>query len=313
MRARCCAFILTVMDLPQIGAHCSLPSCNVLDFLPMVCQCKASFCSQHISPDLHGCRAVRPNNNTSAPSTLPLQRCAFEGCQKPSLPAYNETGCSVCHKSFCAECVSLAGTFVLCIHSPCPSHRHPETHNCPSQPIDAIPSKSQSSAVIQKSSRLRSAKPPTDPAKLLQWRKMEVMKMRHRAVCGDPKDKTASLPPDQRLHVKIHFQDADKVFWFRKVRDFQRLSAVQLFQSLKNVVAGRALDLLVNQLGLTFPESTQVRLALISGEYHHLTRLQPLNLCSISLDEGESISLQNDQLLASQIEDGSMVAICPVK
>jgi hypothetical protein len=169
------------------------------------------------------------------------------------------------HKSFCAECVSLAGTFVLCIHSTCPSHRHPETHNCPSQPIDAIPSKSQSSAVIQKSSRLRSAKPPTDPAKLLQWRKMEVMKMRHRAVCGDPKDKTASLPPDQRLHVKIHFQDADKVFWFRKVRDFQRLSAIQLFQSLKNVVTGRALDLLVNQLGLTFPESTEVRLPRIRG------------------------------------------------
>jgi len=214
------------MDLPQIGAHCSLPSCNVLDFLPLVCQCKATFCSQHISPDLHLCRAVHTNNNAGTTSAPPVQRCALESCQKPSLPAYNKTGCSICHKLFCAECVSLVGSFVLCIH-PCPSHRHPETHNCPSQPIDAIASKSQYSAVIQKSLRFRSAKPPTDPTKLLQWRKMEVMKMRHRAVCGDPKDKTSSLPPDQRLHVKIHFQDADKVFWFRKVCGCQRLSIVQ--------------------------------------------------------------------------------------
>lgn len=119
MKARCCAFILTTMDLPQIGAHCSLPSCNVLDFLPMVCQCKASFCSQHISPDFHACRAVHTNNNSTT-SVLPLTRCAFEGCQKPSLPAYNETGCSVCHKSFCAECVYPPGTLSRCIHS-CPA------------------------------------------------------------------------------------------------------------------------------------------------------------------------------------------------
>lgn len=82
------------------------------------------------------------------------------------------------------------------------------------------------------------------------------------------------------------------------------------------MITGRALDLLVDQLGLTFPESTEVRLPHIMGvpwEYHHSTRLQPLKLCSISLDKGESISLQNDQLLASQVEDGSMLAICPVK
>lgn len=108
------------MDLPQIGAHCSLPSCNVLDFLPMVCQCKASFCSQHISPDFHACRAVHTNNSISTTPSLPLPSCAFEGCQKPSLPAYNETGCSICHKSFCAKCVYPLGIFISYIHS-CPA------------------------------------------------------------------------------------------------------------------------------------------------------------------------------------------------
>jgi hypothetical protein len=117
MKARCCDFILTTMDLAQIGAHCSLPSCNVLDFLPIVCQCKAYFCSQHISPDLHACRSVHANiTNTSTTSALPLQRCTLDECQKPSLPVYNETGCSSCLKSFCAKCVSRTGTPFLSIH-----------------------------------------------------------------------------------------------------------------------------------------------------------------------------------------------------
>jgi len=253
MKTRCCDFILTTMDLAQIGAHCSLPTCNVLDFLPIVCQCKASFCSQHISLDLHACRSVHANIS-STPSTLPLQRCTLDACQKPSLP-----GCSVCHKSFCAE------------------HRHPETHNCPSQVMVTTPPKSQSSPAGQKPLRNRSAKPPTDPTKLLQWQRMDVMKTRHRAVCGDPKDKTASLPPDQRLHVKIQLQQADKVFWFRK-----------------NVVTGRALDLLVNQMGLTFPEN------------------KPLKLCRVLCGE-EIVYLQNDQPLASQVEDGGSVSIRSVE
>jgi hypothetical protein len=106
---------------------------------------------------------------------------------------------------------------------------------------------------------------------------MDVMKTRHRAVCGDPKDKTASLPPDQRLHVKIQLQQADKVFWFRK-----------------NVVTGRALDLLVNQMGLTFPEN------------------KPLKLCRVLCGE-EIVYLQNDQPLASQVEDGGSVSIRSVE
>ena len=39
---------------------------------------------------------------------------------------------------------------------------------------------------------------------------------------GDPKDKTAALLPEQKLHIKILQADVEKVFWFRKVSDFLR-------------------------------------------------------------------------------------------
>jgi hypothetical protein len=64
-------------------------------------------------------------------------------------------------------------------------------------------------------------KVPTDPKKLAQFLKVELMKMRHRAVPADPKDKPGSIGIDQRLHVKVHckgdHEPVEKIFWFRKV------------------------------------------------------------------------------------------------
>jgi hypothetical protein len=61
-------------------------------------------------------------------------------------------------------------------------------------------------------------KEPTDPAKLTAYRKVQIMKMRHKAVPLDSKDKSASPPLDQRLHLKVQHNDQEKVFWVRKVR-----------------------------------------------------------------------------------------------
>ena len=61
----------------------------------------------------------------------------------------------------------------------------------------------------------------TDPKKVAQLQKVEFMKMRHRAVPADPRDKPGSVGIDQRLHVRVsHESDpegAQKIFWFRKV------------------------------------------------------------------------------------------------
>ena len=44
------------------------------------------------------------------------------------------------------------------------------------------------------------------------------MKMRHRAIPADPKDRNASVPMDERLHIRLTQNDTEKIFWFRKVR-----------------------------------------------------------------------------------------------
>lgn len=67
---------------------------------------------------------------------------------------------------------------------------------------------------------------PSDPKKLAQYQKVQLMKMRHNALPANPKDNPSSTPFDQRLHVRVqlvgltsenNLKGDDKVFWFRKV------------------------------------------------------------------------------------------------
>jgi len=95
------------MDLPQVGSHCALPSCNVLDFLPITCQCKKKYCFEHISSERHDCSSMNVQHDMSTFADKIL-RCFVQGCNKPSLRIYNggpDETCSFCHKSLCPEYV----------------------------------------------------------------------------------------------------------------------------------------------------------------------------------------------------------------
>jgi len=98
------------------------------------------------------------------------------------------------------------------------SHRFPDAHNCESIRTK-VPPPTRSTHPAP-TFRLPTRKPPSDPVKFLQWQKVELMKMRHRASPGDPKDKTNSVPIEQRLHIKIVSENKEHVFWFRKVWKF---------------------------------------------------------------------------------------------
>jgi len=100
------------------------------------------------------------------------------------------------------------------------------------------------------------------------------MKIRHRANPADPKDRTASVSVDQRIHVKIVKDNKENVFWLRK-----------------GIITGKALDLLVDNMKLTFPENT------------------PLQVSAAPFHGGEIIILANNKPLADQIEDGSILTV----
>lgn len=120
-----------------------------------------------------------------------------------------------------------------------PRHRHPTSHDCTRDlvaeaetaknsknevarsllakhfPTSASKAASHSSSIQEKPGKT----PSSDPKKLAMAQKVQAMKMRQRAVPGDPKDKTATVSLDQKLHVQVKLEgnDAVSVLWFRKV------------------------------------------------------------------------------------------------
>ncbi|KAK0210474.1 hypothetical protein DFS33DRAFT_1293432 [Desarmillaria ectypa] len=251
-------------ELLDIGRQCSLSSCSQIDFLPIKCCCNLFFCKEHIIPDAHGCRlastALLVND-----SILPkVQRCAAPNCSKPSLDAFSAQGsaaCARCSQLFCAD------------------HRYPEAHSCsPASASESTLRNAAAEALIAKhfpatsrTSSRRTPKVPTDPVKLAQYQKVELMKMRHRAIPADPKDKPTSVSIEDRLHIKLQVNDngQEKIFWLRK-----------------SIMTGKALDLLATQMKIS---------------------TSPLQLSDIR----DGRIFVNSEPLAAQVEDGSSILIGP--
>jgi len=252
------------MSLLSIGSQCSHPSCGEIDFLPIICRCDKHFCRHHISPEIHQC-TIDPaaNNPTNVPFDK-LPRCNANDCFQPSLGMT----CSQCYKSFCA------------------AHRHTSSHSCvveEAAPLEktaiarALLAKNFSVSSSMKAVAQRVTKVPTDPAKLAQYRKIELMRMRHRASPGDPKDGPSSTPLDQRLHVKVVLTGGvEKVFWFRK-----------------RIVTGKVLDLLAAHLKMKSSNESS------------------LQLTKVLANEDNQVLL-NDRLIADQVEDGNTLIVAPV-
>lgn len=131
------------MEFPHLGEHCSEPSCNRLDFLPLKCDaCTSIYCTDHVSYTNHNCPSaykkdvqvpVCPLCNKPVPkkrgdppdvavglhidnecqseikSKVFSNRCTFKGCKvKEMIPVH----CTDCSQNFCLR------------------HRHPPDHNC---------------------------------------------------------------------------------------------------------------------------------------------------------------------------------------
>ena len=82
----------------------------------------------------------------------------------------------------------------------------------------------------------------SDPRKQALAQKIHAMKIRQRAVPGDPKDETTSLSLDQKLHVEVKLEgnESNSVLWFRKVNDSLRVIHPPLLRQSRNYLSGRS-------------------------------------------------------------------------
>ncbi|GKZ21429.1 hypothetical protein AbraIFM66951_006176 [Aspergillus brasiliensis] len=107
-------------DLDAIGSHCSLPTCNQLDFLPFRCpNCKGTFCLEHRTETAHKCANARisspsPSTTTSTstststshqqqkPNIYTADQCAHVSC-KTLINTLTDPGvrCDQCRKEYC--------------------------------------------------------------------------------------------------------------------------------------------------------------------------------------------------------------------
>lgn len=262
------------MDLEDLGAHCALESCNERDFLPIQCNCLKLFCRFHISPDSHSCAAARqPATTKSQPGLVTRPKCVFPGCNKSCLTISPPT----------TDQADSGEERAAAWSSFCVDHRHEKSSLLPGKSdgdnhapvrdlVRHVPVHSSCTPVA-----VRSTKLPTDPAKLAHLQKVNMMKMRHKAVPGDPKDK-GSVSVGQRIHVNVRYDtDGSKegIFWFRR-----------------SIVVGRVLDLLSSHFNI--PSSKVSTLT--------LHKIPPV-------DDGEPLTLQNHQPLAEQIDDASHLVL----
>ncbi|KAF9792462.1 hypothetical protein BJ322DRAFT_47716 [Thelephora terrestris] len=246
--------------LKDIGDHCSHPDCKEFDFLQVKCdKCARVYCKDHILFDLHDCPgSYHTADNDTARDVQRRSRCALERCTKLSLESFtaDPTQTELRQPAVCPQCGC----------SFCIEHRHPNSHDCLRRlAVEAetaknnknelarsllakhFPTSTSKTASPSSSSQMKPVNTPSsDPKKLALAQKIQAMKMRQRATPGDPKDKTANVSSDQRLHlqVKLEGNDAVSVLWFRKT-----------------LIVGRAVDLLATHFKVRPP----LQLALAGG------------------------------------------------
>lgn len=116
------------------------------------------------------------------------------------------------------------------------SHRHMQSHSCIGLTTGRDDVKHEAARAIFAEKFLVTGTPtshtpvvarrprnlPPGSQKLAQLQKVNLMKLRHKAVPGDTKDKGSMIPIDQRIHVIVRLdilgQSAEEIaLWFRKV------------------------------------------------------------------------------------------------
>ncbi|KAH0513458.1 AN1-type zinc finger protein 2B [Microtus ochrogaster] len=134
------------MEFPDLGAHCSEPSCQRLDFLPLKCDaCSGIFCADHVAYAQHHCGSayqkdiqvpVCPLCNVPVPVARgePPDRAVGEhidrDCRSDPAQQKRKIFTNKCERSGCRQREMMKLTCDQCGRNFCIKHRHPLDHDC---------------------------------------------------------------------------------------------------------------------------------------------------------------------------------------
>ncbi|EGU12665.1 hypothetical protein RTG_01215 [Rhodotorula toruloides ATCC 204091] len=240
-------FLMASAPPAELGAHCSLPSCNALDFLPIVClHCSASFCGRHAPPSSHSCPSD-PSTSSLSPDELDASRADDQPSFRSLLPD---------------------------------PKRHKRETSEPSEE-ERVKKEGQQAALAKLKASFAKGKagttstPPTPSATAKKPNPtLDLMRLKGRAVPADPKHvkRAGDVPMSDRLFLKVqHAKVAAKEPDVREV------------WVSKDITAGKALDLfadlfkVTNDNNATTDPSKLLSLGLPDDPPTRLTLSEPLS------------------------------------
>lgn len=180
-------------DLQSIGKHCSLDSCNRVDFLPLKCDfCEKNFCRDHSGITAHSCPKYdkKVDGTSSNLEPIILYKCSLENCtnQKEIVRVI----CEFCGNDFCMK------------------HRLQIDHNC-----SKLPDKSQSDNQKAKEKKEFNfeVKQNVSEKNMSLAAKVQMMKLKQTAVGP------AGLPEESKFYCFVQYNNEQsaqtkKAFYF---------------------------------------------------------------------------------------------------
>ncbi|XP_039221704.1 AN1-type zinc finger protein 2B isoform X3 [Crotalus tigris] len=134
------------MEFPDLGAHCTEPSCKRLDFLPLKCDaCEQLFCTDHIAYAHHSCTSAY-KKDVQVPvcplcsTPIPVKRGEMpdivvgahidQDCKSDPARRKRKIFTNKCQRSGCKQREMMKVLCDQCHGNFCLKHRHPLDHDC---------------------------------------------------------------------------------------------------------------------------------------------------------------------------------------
>ncbi|BFZ24040.1 hypothetical protein BsWGS_27079 [Bradybaena similaris] len=163
------------MEFPELGQHCSHPSCQQLDFLPMKCDaCSRIYCRDHIVYATHNCTESYKKDNQVPVCPLCNLPCPIKKGELPDIVIgrHIESDClsdpatekrkvytNKCSKKGCKQKELVPVRCESCRQNYCLRHRHEQDHECQGFQASARSVSNAGAAAILRAQQAASKKP----------------------------------------------------------------------------------------------------------------------------------------------------------